>query len=70
MWYYGCEWDYVTDASKGYSLEGYDGEDWLSLDLEKSLQCHRHSLLNKSGMLTGVKLKKTNSTSTVNAFIG
>lgn len=32
--YYGCEWDDVTQATKGYDAYGYDGEDWITLDLE------------------------------------
>lgn len=31
---YGCELDDVTGAKTGFELDGYDGEDWMALDME------------------------------------
>ena len=30
---YGCEWDDESDVTSGYEEYGYDGEDFISLDL-------------------------------------
>ncbi|XP_040909456.1 class I histocompatibility antigen, F10 alpha chain-like [Toxotes jaculatrix] len=32
---YGCEWDDETEKVKGYDQYGYDGEDFIALDVEK-----------------------------------
>ncbi|KAK0150085.1 Major histocompatibility complex class I-related gene protein [Merluccius polli] len=31
---YGCEWDDEDDTTDGYEQEGYDGEDYIALDLK------------------------------------
>ncbi|XP_078032003.1 class I histocompatibility antigen, F10 alpha chain-like [Epinephelus lanceolatus] len=34
QWMYGCEWDDETGSVKGYDQYGYDGEDFISFDVE------------------------------------
>nr|QQG63308.1 MHC class I antigen [Melanogrammus aeglefinus] len=34
QWMVGCEWDDEDDSTDGYNQHGYDGEDFISLDLK------------------------------------
>nr|XP_061821870.1 class I histocompatibility antigen, F10 alpha chain-like [Nerophis lumbriciformis] len=34
QWMYGCEWNDETDEVKGWDQRGYDGEDYISLDMK------------------------------------
>ena len=34
QWMYGCEWDDEDDTTDGYDQFGYDGEDFIVLDLK------------------------------------
>nr|ACQ83468.1 MHC class I alpha antigen [Oreochromis niloticus] len=35
QWMYGCEWDEETGEGNGYQQYGYDGKDFIILDLQK-----------------------------------
>uniref|UniRef100_A0A3Q1BGN2 Ig-like domain-containing protein n=1 Tax=Amphiprion ocellaris TaxID=80972 RepID=A0A3Q1BGN2_AMPOC len=34
QWMYGCEWDDETNDTYGFHQYGFDGEDWISLDMK------------------------------------
>ncbi|KAM4550822.1 major histocompatibility complex class I-related gene protein-like isoform 2-T2 [Fundulus diaphanus] len=36
QWMYGCEWDNETEKVTGYFQYGYDGEDFLTLNIEEN----------------------------------
>ncbi len=48
---YGCGWDDQTGSSEGFDQYGYDGEDFITLDLKKL----RYITAVQQGFITAVK---------------
>ncbi|XP_058616379.1 major histocompatibility complex class I-related gene protein-like [Onychostoma macrolepis] len=48
---YGCDWDDKTNISQGFDQHGYDGEDYISLDVKKL----RYITPVPQGFITAVK---------------
>ncbi|XP_019206233.1 class I histocompatibility antigen, F10 alpha chain [Oreochromis niloticus] len=63
QWMYGCEWDDETNEVDGYEQFGYDGEDFITFDLQtetwvapkQQAVVTKHKLNSNKAFLTSVK---------------